>query len=178
MKNIILILTTLIFYKPILGQTITPQDSSDCKFYQGRLSRAIALSDSATYIYNKSKRNPFIEFSTVTWGSLTTKYRVEKLSYDIFTVTKTVANRYDSTSTCFIAIDSNLFNEIKIRKRDFKNFKNRNVYKEITKEDALLLNYFSGFITQHNLQYIYTNFKPNLFVAWFKIKSKSRFDLN
>lgn len=179
MKHVIFILIFFVFSNLTFAQNTKSQDSSEtnCKFYQGKLSKEIG--DSATYIYFISKYNSFIEISTLTWGSIITKYKVERQTYgQIFTVSKTIINRYDSTSTCFIAIDSITLNEKMKEKKDYENFLNGNIFIKISKKEPLALHYFSTFIARHNLQNQYFNFKPNLFVAWFETKSKGKLIFN
>ena len=172
MKYVIFIFIAFVFSKPILGQNITYQDSSDtdCKFYQGRLMDKIL--DSGTYTYATSKYYSFIEFTSFRKGIMMVKYRVEKLSNDhAFIITKTYSRDNDSTSTYFLAIDSNMFNNIKMRKKDFKNLENKNICIDLHLHESIILNLFSKFIIEHNLQTEYFAFKPKSFVAWLKIKS-------
>lgn len=171
MKHVIIILLAFIISNSILGQNITPQNSADadCKFYQGRLTEKIL--DSGTYIYATSKYFNFIEFTSFRKGIMMVKYRVEKLSNDhAFIITKTYSRDNDSTSTYFLAIDSNTFNNIKMRKKDFKD-ENKNICIDLHLHESIILNLFSKFIIEHNLQTEYFAFKPKSFVAWLKIKS-------
>jgi len=172
MKHVIIIFIALVFYKPILGQPVAYIDSSDtnCKIYQGRLTDKIL--DSGTYIYATSKHYSFIEFTSFRKGIMMVKYRVEKLSNaHAFIITKTYARDIDSTPTYFLAIDSSMFNNIKMRKKDFKDLQDKNICIDLHLHESIILNLFSKFIIEHNLQTEYFAFKPNSFVAWLKIKS-------
>ena len=166
MKHVIIILLAFIISNSILGQNLISQNSADtdCKFYQGRLPKTVA--ENASYIYHTSEHSGFIEFSTLTWNNIITKYRLEKLFYNqTFTITKAVINSFDSTSSCFIAIDSNMFNEC---------LKSPNIVIPISLKEPIVLDYFSSFIDVHNLKNEFFGFNPNSFVAWFKIKSKGK----
>lgn len=172
MKHLIFIFITLVFYKPILGQNVSHQDSSDinCKIYQGRLTDKIL--DSGTYIYATSKHYSFIEFTSFRKGIMMVKYRIEKLTNNhTFIITKTYSRDNDSTSTYFLAIDSNMSNIMKREEKYFKYLRSKNIYTDLQLHESIILNLFSKFIIEHNLQTEYFAFKPKSFVAWLKIKN-------
>jgi hypothetical protein len=172
MKHIFFISMIFGFCNPILGQNIPYQNSPDTnfKFFQGRLANKIL--DSGTYIYATSQHCSFIEFTSFRKGIMMVKYRVEMLfNPHVFVVTKTYARNSDSIATYFLAIDSNMFNAINIKKEHFKEFTNKNIYWELNLEDSVILSLFSKFIKEHNLQTEYFYFKPRSFVAWLRIGS-------
>jgi hypothetical protein len=173
MRIVIFLFIAVVFSKPSLCQNISFHDSSNinCKVQLGKLTAGIGGGDSGIYVHAKSKYNSFIEFSIMSWGSLTDKYRVEKLlDGQILSVTKIKTNSYDSSSAYYIAVDSNMINKRNIKGRHLKYLKKRNLYTPMYKIDLLLLEYFSGFINSHNLQKEYLNFKPNSYVGWLKVK--------
>ena len=172
MKHFVFILITFVLYKPIFGQNNTYQNSTDtsCKFFQGRLTENML--DSCVYIYTTSERYSFIEFTSWRKGIMMKKYRVEKLSNPrFFIITKTNAKDNDSNASYLLAIDSSIFNAIKMRKQYFKELTNKNIYRELNLEDSIVLSLFSKFIKEHNLQTDFSYFKPRSFVAWLRIKS-------
>jgi hypothetical protein len=171
MKHIVFIFITFVFYKSILGQNIAYQNSCDtnCKFFQGRLTDKIL--DSGTYVYAVSKHYSFIEFTSFRKGIMMVKYRVEKLSNPhVFIITKTYSRDSDSTATYFLAIDSNMFNNIKMKKQYSKDLNNKNICLELSLVDSIIVSLFSKFIIEHKLETEYLYFKPRSFVAWLKIK--------
>jgi len=166
MKYVLFILIVFAFSKPGLGQPANYCDSCDTngKFYQGRLPGI----ENGSYIYYISKHSSFIELSAITWGSLVTKYRVERQSNgQTYTVTKTVENRISptSTSTSYVAIDSNIYNALQLAETHFKYLEDQHICIAVNPKEPIFPGYFSGFIAEHNLQNQFLNFNPRSFVA-------------
>jgi hypothetical protein len=164
MKNCIFFISYF-FCKPILGQQITVLDSSysNIKIYEGRLKTNI-LDGGGTYICGKSKHYNFIEIQSVEWRNIIVKYRLEnKLNKQFFSITKTMSKEKDSIETCYIAVDS--ITNCKLKKEIICN--------EIPSKESMAISLFSEIVIKHNLQNEYLNFKPKLFVAWFKTTSSA-----
>ena len=73
-------------------------------------------------------------------------------------------------SSCYIAIDSNLYKQINAGKNMIQSSNDSLYLKEFSFDDKRILDRFGYFIVKDNLQEVYGDFNPKLYSAWIKIQ--------
>lgn len=157
--------------KPALGQRTNRNDScnKDYKIEQGKLWR-FNLLDNGTYLSITSSHYNFIEFTFLSWGTRRTKYRVEKILDDqTYLITKIISKTDLSSTRTYVAIDSATFNKIEKNSKSLDYLTKEKICEKLSDADLELFNSYTSFIKEHDFKTEFSNFHPDLFVAWLKI---------
>lgn len=171
----LIIFVSFIFglHQPVSGQGLIGNDTCDknYKVVQGKLWR-FNLLDNGTYLAVKSNHYSFIEFTFLSWGTRCIKYRVETtLNNQTYIVTKIISNTDAPSTRIYVAIDSTTFKKIKKNRKSLNYLTKEKVCEMLSDADLELFNSYSSFIKNHDFETEFSNFYPNLFVAWLKIKN-------
>lgn len=168
MKRMILNIAFLLLSISSIGQILYSDTGKfNCNFYQGILVERVL--DSGAYVCATSNHLSYIEFTLPYFSNSYIKYKVEKQRYDKqFFITKVYQNNYDSTTTCFIAIDSTVIKELK--KKGVKSLEKQGAYMKIQDREYVILQYIFFYLSKNNIQSYFLDYDPKAFVAWFKLK--------